>query len=130
MCKSVRVGKQVNGEIMQITHWQMPRRSRSNVSTAAMVSLIVVLPFMVLELVNRRNFEEFAFPLFGLLWLLGLSFILILLAFARKLRVQPRAEGNPLRFLPAAVCMILIAWLWVTLVADQLPCFLGVPNCD
>jgi hypothetical protein len=26
--------------------------------------------------------------------------------------------------------LVLIAWFWVGLVDDQMPCFLGVPNCD
>jgi hypothetical protein len=24
----------------------------------------------------------------------------------------------------------LIAWLWISIVLDRMPCFLGVPNCD
>jgi hypothetical protein len=26
--------------------------------------------------------------------------------------------------------LILLAWLWVGLIHDQMPCFLGVPNCN
>jgi len=26
--------------------------------------------------------------------------------------------------------LILIAWLWAGALVDQMPCFLGVPNCD
>jgi hypothetical protein len=26
--------------------------------------------------------------------------------------------------------LIFIAWMWVSTVIDQVPCFMGVPNCD
>jgi hypothetical protein len=28
------------------------------------------------------------------------------------------------------VFMALIAWEWGVIIVDQMPCFLGVPNCD
>ncbi len=34
------------------------------------------------------------------------------------------------RLMPRVAIVVLIAWLWVGLVVDQMPCFLGVPNCD
>lgn len=95
------------------------------VGAPAIVSLALVLPFAALELVNRRGFHEpFPYPLFALLWLLPLSFLIIL---TRLLRGLP-AMG--LRILPAGVILVVIAWLWVGLVIDQMPCFLGVANCD
>jgi hypothetical protein len=32
--------------------------------------------------------------------------------------------------LPRIATLIFIAWMWVAVVLDQMPCFLGVPNCD
>jgi len=37
---------------------------------------------------------------------------------------------NPIRLLLKVVFMILIAGLWVGILLDQMPCFLGVLNCD
>ncbi|HYN81900.1 MAG TPA: hypothetical protein VES88_10395 [Gemmatimonadaceae bacterium] len=48
----------------------------------------------------------------------------------RSLATGNRALANPVSLLPRVVFLILIAWVWVTLVVDQMPCFLGVPNCD
>ena len=86
---------------------------------------------MTLEFVNRRAFDEgLPVPLFAIMWLLPLSFILILMPIVRNLRAQERSTANPLSSLLGVVCLILLAWLWVGIIHDQMPCFLGVPNCD
>jgi hypothetical protein len=38
--------------------------------------------------------------------------------------------ARPVRFIFGAALLILIALAWSGIVADQMPCFLGVPNCD
>lgn len=58
------------------------------------------------------------------------SLILIMTPVARNLRTGTRNLASVLRLAPRVVLVILIAWLWVGLVVDQMPCFLGVPNCD
>ena len=86
---------------------------------------------MILELINRRNFNlEFPFPLFFLMWLLAASFTFIIMPVARELRRGTRSLTDVVSLMSRAVLAILIAWFWVGLVADQMPCFLGVPNCD
>jgi hypothetical protein len=30
----------------------------------------------------------------------------------------------------SAAALIIIAWLWGSVILDQMPCFLGVPKCD
>ena len=103
----------------------MPR----NLITHAMISLVLVLPFMVLELINRRNFfTDFPVPLFGMMWLLTFSFILLLMPVARSLR--KKQLRNPLGLAARVVLLAIVASIWIRLVVDQLPCFLGVPNCD
>ena len=105
----------------------MPR----NLKTQVIISLALVLPFMILELINRRSFQEgFPVALFGMMWLLPLSFILILMSSVRSLRAGNRNPANWLVLLPKVVLLILIAWVWASLMIDQLPCFLGVPKCD
>ena len=102
-----------------------------NLRAPAIISSVLVLPFVVLELVNRRSFHEgFPLPLFGLMWLLPLSFILILMPIMRTLPAENRNLAIRPSLLPRVALLLLIAWLWGLLVVDQMPCFLGVPNCD
>ena len=43
----------------------------------AIISFLLVIPFMVMEVVNRRNFNEgFTIPLFVIMWLLPVLFII------------------------------------------------------
>ena len=67
----------------------------------AIISSFVVFPFIILEFINMGPFPDFA-----------RSF---LTALAAGLSV---------------VALVLIAYAWVGIVVDQMPCFLGRPNCD
>ena len=103
----------------------------TNLRLPAIISSILVLPFMILELVNRRSFDEgFPIVLFGLLWLLPVAFILILMPIVRNVRAGNRIKVNPISLWLGVALLILITWLWVGTILDQMPCFLGVPNCD
>jgi len=86
---------------------------------------------MSLEWVNRRAFNEgFPLGLFGILWLLPVVFMMILLPIMRNVRVGNSIMANPLTLLLKIILLILIAWLWITTILDQMPCFVGIPNCD
>ena len=102
-----------------------------NLKTPAIVSAVLVSPFMILEMVNRRNLNA-GFPrvLFGLMWLLAMSFMIILMPLLRRLPGGSRNIPKPVSILPRVIPLILIAGMWLALVLDQMPCFLGVPNCD
>lgn len=98
----------------------------STIKAPALISLLLTLPFILLELVNRRTFNEgFPFPLFGILWLLPTVFILILIPAIKNFRA-----GNKLIFSLQTGLLLIIAFLWLAIIQDQLPCFLGIPNCD
>src|SRR5688572_8083660 len=91
----------------------MPR----NLITHAMISLVLVLPFIIVELINRRNFStDFPVPLFGMLWLLTFSFILLLIPVARSLRNKPLT--NRLALAARVVLLAVVASIWVRLVVD------------
>jgi len=96
--------------------------SRS-LSIAVIASTALVLPLLILELANNAE-NEGGFPvaLFTVLWLLPL---LLIAGGGQLLRSHNKAV-----MVAAAAVMIVIAVFWVGLVADQMPCFLGVPNCD
>ena len=98
----------------------------ARVRTAALVSTALVLPLLILEL--RNNASEFPSVLFAVLWLLPFAFVMLFQG-----AVGSGARTNTLAYMRrplAAACLVFIAWFWVVVVIDQMPCFLGVPNCD
>jgi hypothetical protein len=100
---------------------------------AALASFILVLPFAVLESLNQTITEQSAsglFVLFGLLWLLPTAFIVTLMPIARGVRAGRSPIANPVDLLLRAASLALIAMIWGGLLMDQMPCFMGVSNCD
>jgi hypothetical protein len=102
-----------------------------NLRSSALIGLLFVLPFIVLELVNRQRFHEpFPVVLFGFMLLLAACFVIILLPIVRAVTAGTNLTANPVSLVLRIVCLVMIASLWGSLIADQMPCFLGVPNCD
>ena len=108
--------------------WRLPP---SRFRTPALISSILVLPFLVLEWVNRRSYPEgFPILLFALLWLLPFLFLRMLSLILGSTSAEG-CKAVPLpHVLARGAALALLLWLWVSLLHDQLPCFLGVPNCD
>jgi hypothetical protein len=103
----------------------------SNIKSSVVISTALVLPLIIMELVNRRNYHEgFPVSLFVILWLLPMAFILILKPTMRKVQASHWTTPNLIRLLLGIVCLLLIAWFWTGILLDQMPCFLGVPICD
>lgn len=97
----------------------------------AIIGSILVLPFILLELINRQGFgEDFPLALFGILWLLPVAFFLTLLPIVQGVRAGDNVTARPLGPLLSVTLLILVTLLWVAIIQDQMPCFLGVPNCD
>jgi FtsH-binding integral membrane protein len=97
----------------------------------ALISSALVLPLVILELVNRRDYHEgFPVPLFGILWLLPMAFVLVLMPIVRKVQAGARTTPDTIGILLGGVLLILIASAWAGILLDQMPCFLGVPFCD
>jgi hypothetical protein len=64
--------------------------------SSALISLLLILPFMFMEVVNRRNFnEDFPFMLFFVLWLNLFAISLILLPIMRGKRIGNHDMANP-----------------------------------
>ena len=105
----------------------------TTLGSAALISFILVLPFAILESLNHTITRQNApglILLFGLLWLLPMSFIVILAPIVRTMRAGNSILANPVNLLFRVAFLALIAMMWGGLLIDQLPCFLGVPNCD
>jgi len=64
--------------------------------SSAFISLLLILPFMIMEVVNRRNFnEDFPIMLFFVLWLNLFAISLILLPIMRGRRTANHDMANP-----------------------------------
>lgn len=99
--------------------------------SSAIISTLLVVPLVILEVMNRRGFaEDFPIPLFGALWLLPLVFLFTLMPVLRALRAGDTIRLHRVGTLARVAVLIVVAWLWISLLLDQMSCFLGVPNCD
>jgi hypothetical protein len=99
--------------------------------TAAICSAALLLPFLVLEIVNRGFLEaDFPIVLFGILWLLPFVILLIVLPMVRQLRAERLVGRAALLAVFKGALVLGLASMWLLIVVDQMPCFLGVPNCD
>lgn len=105
----------------------------SNRRSAALISSILVLPFGILQFlfnpVETQNGLDLI-VLFGLMWLLPFSFIVMVKRMVRTAKAGTPITARPMYLFLSVACLALLATAWVSLVMDQLPCFLGVPNCD
>jgi hypothetical protein len=121
----------IKEHILLITQGEAMKNIITNPRSAAIISFILVLPFMILELVNRRSFHEgFPIVLFGLLLLLPMIFIVILVPIVRNVRAGNSIMANPISLLFRVAFLALVAMMWGGILIDQFPCFMGVPNCD
>ena len=67
-----------------------------SLGSSALISLLLILPFMIMEVVNRRNLnEEFPFMLFFVMWLNLFAMSLILLPIVRGRRIGNHDMANP-----------------------------------
>lgn len=105
----------------------------SNPRLAPVISFsLCVFPFMILEWATWSGAPRTdASPiLWVVLWLLSTISIAILMTIVQGLRrVGNKIMANPAFLLFRLVLVILFAWLWVVLVIDQMPCFLGGSGC-
>jgi hypothetical protein len=105
----------------------------ANLREASLIGFILVLPFAILEslshTINRHNAPGLI-VLFGLLWLLPTAFIAILVPLVRSARAGQSLMANPFTLLSRVALLALIVMVWGGILIDQMPCFMGVPNCD
>ena len=108
----------------------------ANIRSSALFGLLVVLPFIMMELINRQEFralgkEDFPFPLFGLLWFGAMLFVLTGMSILRTLRrARHNLFAHPVSLVLRMVVLVALGWAWGSWIIDQWPCFIGVLNCD
>lgn len=82
--------------LMLISEGDVMQNILTNLRSPAIISLILVVPFVIMELVNRRDFNEgFPFMLFFVLWLNLFAISLILLPIVRGRRTGNHDMANP-----------------------------------
>ena len=99
--------------------------------TPILLGLLCTLPFAVMESVNLGGIPDpFPYAIFLYLWLMFALFFLSLFAMLHlsKTRVSKK-ERLPAYLLNALVLIFTVISI-AALLTDQMPCFLGVPNCD
>ena len=107
-----------------------------NIRSSALFGLLIVLPFIMMELINRQEFralgkEDFPFALFGILWLGAMLFVLTGMPILRTLRrARHNLFAHPVSLVLRMVVLVALAWAWGSWIVDQWPCFIGVLNCD
>jgi hypothetical protein len=121
----------IQEHILLFTQGDTMKNIFTNFKSPAIIGLLFVIPFMIMEVVNTQNFNAvFNIPLFGIMWLLPTIFIMILVPIVRNVQAGNNMMANPINLLLRVVFLVLIAWMWTGALIDQMPCFLGVPNCD
>lgn len=104
---------------------------RTNLAIAAIGASILVAPLVILQRINRGNSsDEFSTGLFVVIWLLAAIFIGTLLPMIRGVRAGKGGKWNPATLALGAFVLVIAGSLWFGIVNDQMPCFMGVPNCD
>lgn len=117
--------------ILLFTQGDPMKNTFTNFRSPALIGVLFVIPFIVMEVVNTRNINAvFNIPLFGIMWLLPTIFIIILMPVIRNVRTGNSFAAKPVTLVLSILFLVLIALAWGSIVADQMPCFLGAPNCD
>ncbi len=97
----------------------------------AIISSLLLLPLVIMELINQPSSRlNFPLPLFGMLWLLPVMFMVVLQPMLNQIKRGQVSQIHPVGFILSLAALILLASMWFGILLDQLPCFLGVPNCD
>src|SRR5688572_4248166 len=95
----------------------------TDLRSAALVSLILVLPFVILESVNttltRQNAPGFV-ALFGFLWLLPTAFLAVLISMVRSVRAGNAIAAHPVKLLCGLAFVVVLALMWGNLLVDQM----------
>ena len=99
-------------------------------SLSMLAGLSSVIPFIAMEFVNG-GFSRYGFPLilFVALWLVASFFFYSLSTGVNMIRFPDRPARKALGILVLS-SSIFFAWFWIMVVIDQMPCFLGIANCD
>ena len=102
----------------------------TQLAQAALIGLLLTLPFVALELTfNSSQSDQGVGVLFVFIWGLLTALTALTISLVRTIR-SGRSVLSPMNLALKLPLLSVIAVIVITLIADQLPCFLGIPNCD
>ncbi len=112
----------------------------TNPKSAAIISFLLALPFVILFLLFMLGIEprigalEHSFIgsaiVFGATFLFLAALIVSLRPLVRNVRAGISIKANPINLLLAVAILLLIIIFAGGSIVDQYPCWIGVPNCD
>ena len=106
-------------------------KSAKSFGSSLLISSGLVGPFVVLQSINRRTFhEDFPLVLFAFMAVHSLLIVLLLTPPLRSLRAEASLSALKPGHWAGLLLGCFLAVGYVGVVMDQLPCFLGVLNCD
>src|SRR5688500_10091953 len=98
---------------------------------AATLSTMLIIPLAVLEFNADANLEGISFDslvLLGFLWSVAFGIISLLTLIYNRSQIEILSKSVVL--VVFVFLVLALALMWVGIVADQMPCFIGKPNCD
>lgn len=96
---------------------------------AAFFGILLTLPLVVLEFTfNGTGRTTDYIALFGFLLIVATFLSLMFVLLVQTIR--SRAYAKPFQLALRVAGLVAGVIVWGSLVVDQFPCFLGVPNCD
>jgi hypothetical protein len=102
----------------------------TKVKVATLVGTGIMLPFLFLEIYNRHQYSEpFPVMLFAILWF-ALSIAIFLLHPIIKIFQTGISDLSAINIVIRSVAIISLTVFCLMIIVDQMPCFLGVENCD
>ena len=121
----------VRERILLIKEMNPMRIVLTNLGPSAIISFLIVLPFMILEWATRSDAprSNASGILFVIMWLLPMLSILTMMPIVRNVRAGNSIAANPINLVLRVVFSAWLVWMWVALVMDQMPCFLGGSGC-
>lgn len=104
-------------------------------AAAVLFGALLIAPFVFMEYWNNPVIQSgqipFPFMLFIGLWLTPVMFFLGVTPIVRSVWAGESVLANPISLVLRVVFLGFLAILWLNLILDQMPCFLGgVPGCD
>jgi hypothetical protein len=106
-------------------------RTLKSIVISVLISSALVAPFIVLQWLNRRTFhEDFPFVLFTFMSLHSLLIVFLVAPALRRLRSERRLRALKFGHWAGLVLSVGLMVVYADVVIDQLPCFVGKPNCD
>jgi hypothetical protein len=111
--------------------WGVRLRMEKRARFSLILGFLLVLPFVVMEwsTTSAKRRSDFHIAWFIMMWLSAALFLRIVMPMVQAIRAGTFAVANPVSFVLKMGLLAVIAWSWVGLVIDQMPCFLGATGC-